>query len=42
MNWKEPMRFETIRNNTALKPVTAPRLPPWSFETIRNNTALKQ
>ena len=33
--------FETIRNNTALKPVHRCRIFDDGFETIRNNTALK-
>ncbi len=33
--------FETIRNNTALKPSGNGTVFVDSFETIRNNTALK-
>ena len=33
--------FETIRNNTALKPAIRSVVFNLSFETIRNNTALK-
>ena len=35
-------RFETIRNNTALKLVGHHSSKQLRFETIRNNTALKQ
>ncbi|MFZ1252359.1 MAG: hypothetical protein WAR04_08235, partial [Streptococcus suis] len=35
------LRFETIRNNTALKPILGFGLYIFRFETIRNNTALK-
>ena len=35
------IRFETIRNNTALKLTKLYESAPESFETIRNNTALK-
>ena len=34
--------FETIRNNTALKPMQTQSEEHDSFETIRNNTALKR
>ena len=35
------LRFETIRNNTALKPLIYHVRIHERFETIRNNTALK-
>ena len=35
------LRFGTIRNNTALKPLPIIATAAASFGTIRNNTALK-